>query len=383
MINTLNYSNMRIAIITLPLHGNYGGILQNYALQTVLKRMGHKVETIVQPWQLHLPVWRMPLAYGKRIVKKYLLRRRARLFYEGWYNRTQPMLLKNMRRFVSKHIATREVKCFSDIREGEYDAFVVGSDQIWRPIYSYKPITLAYLDFAKDWNNVRRVAYAASFGTDKWEYTPRQAKACAALARLFDGVSVREEAAVKTCREHLRCEALHVLDPTMLLKAEDYVSLFEGQSLEEPRGQLLTYVLDETPEKARIIREVAGRHHYEVYRANSRYEDGFASLEERVQPPVEQWLKDFHDARFVITDSFHATVFSILFGKPFIVIANKARGLSRIESLLKMFGLEKHVVYGEAELDVSLDYALNRQQLQARLQTWREESLGFLRNSLE
>ena len=363
MINTLNYSNMRIAIITLPLHGNYGGILQNYALQTVLKRMGHKVETIVQPWQLHLPVWRMPLAYGKRIVKKYLLRRRARLFYEGWYNRTQPMLLKNMRRFVSGHIATREVKHFSDIREGEYDAFVVGSDQIWRPIYSYKPITLAYLDFAKDWNNVRRVAYAASFGTDAWEYTPEQTEQCAALARLFDGVSVREEAAVKTCRERLHCEALHVLDPTMLLKAEDYVSLFEGQSLE-------------------IIREVAGRHHYEVYRANSRYEDGFASLEERVQPPVEQWLKDFHDARFVITDSFHATVFSILFGKPFVVIGNANRGLSRIHSLLRMFGLEEHLVHSVADLNLDRDYAPDAGRVNEVLEARRREAMAFLKNNL-
>ena len=374
---------MRIAIITLPLHGNYGGILQNYALQTVLKRMGHKVETIVQPWQLHLPVWRMPLAYGKRIVKKYLLRRRARLFYEGWYNRTQPLLVKNMWNFVSEHIDKRTVKRFSDIREGEYDAFVVGSDQIWRPIYSYKPITAAYLDFAGDWKGIRRVAYAASFGTDRWEYTPKQTEQCLALARLFDGVSVREEAAVKTCREHLHCEALHVLDPTMLLKAEDYVSLLAGQALEEPRGQLLTYVLDETPEKARIIREVAERHHYGVYRANSRYEDANAPLEERVQPPVEQWLKDFHDARFVITDSFHATVFSILFGKPFIVIGNANRGLSRIHSLLRMFGLEEHLVHSVADLNLDRNYAPDAGRVNEVLEARRREAMAFLKNKLE
>ena len=374
---------MRIAIITLPLLGNYGGILQNYALQTALKRMGHKVETIVLPWQLHQPLWRRLLAYGKRIVKKYALRRNAHIFYEEWYNRTQPMLLKNMRRFVSEHVATREVNRFTDIHEGEYDAFVVGSDQIWRPIYSYKPITLAYLDFAKDWKGIRRVAYAASFGTDAWEYTPEQTEQCATLARLFDGVSVREEAAVKTCRERLHCEALHVLDPTMLLKAEDYVSLFEGQSLEEPRGQLLTYVLDETPEKARIIRQVADRHHYEVYRANSRYEDSFAPLEERVQPPVEQWLKDFHDARFVITDSFHATVFSILFGKPFIVIGNKDRGLSRIHSLLRMFGLEDHLVHSVEDLDLGKDYALDAGRVNEVLEVRRREAMEFLKNKLQ
>ena len=374
---------MRIAIITLPLHGNYGGILQNYALQTVLKRMGHTVETVAFPRELKQPLWRKPLAYGKRFIKKFVFRKNVHIFYEQWYNATQPLLLRNVWKFVDNQIVTRTVSRFTNIHEGDYDAFVVGSDQIWRPIYSYKPVTDAYLSFAKDWKDVRRIAYAVSFGTAEWEYTPGQTAQCAALVRLFNGVSVREDSAVKLCKEHLHCEAVHVLDPTLLLSAEDYVALFSDKLSEPSRGQLLTYILDETPEKNHIVQKLAGHYHYQPYRANSRYENGNAPLEERVQPPVEQWLKDFYDAKFVVTDSFHATVFSILFGKPFIVIANKARGLSRIESLLKMFGLEKHVVYGEAELDVSLDYALNRQQLQARLQTWREESLGFLRNSLE
>lgn len=374
---------MRIAIITLPLHGNYGGILQNYALQTVLKRMGHTVETVAFPRELKQPLWRKPLAYGKRFIKKFVFRKNVHIFYEQWYNATQPLLLRNVWKFVDNQIVTRTVSRFTNIHEGDYDAFVVGSDQIWRPIYSYRPITDAYLSFARNWKDVRRIAYAVSFGTAEWEYTPGQTAQCTALVRLFDGVSVREDSAVKLCKEHFHCEAVHVLDPTLLLSAEDYVALFSDKLSEPSRGQLLTYILDETPEKNHIVQKLAGHYHYQPYRANSRFEDGDAPLEERVQPPVEQWLKDFYDAKFVVTDSFHATVFSILFGKPFIVIANKARGLSRIESLLKMFGLEKHVVYGEAELDVSLDYALNRQQLQARLQTWREESLGFLRNSLE
>ena len=374
---------MRIAIITLPLHGNYGGILQNYALQTVLKRMGHTVETVAFPRELKQPLWRKPLAYGKRLIRKFVFRKNVHIFYEQWYNATQPLLLRNVWKFVDNQIVTRTVSRFTNIHEGDYDAFVVGSDQIWRPIYSYKPITDAYLSFAKDWKDVRRIAYAISFGTAEWEYTPGQTAQCAALVRLFDGVSVREDSAVKLCKEHFHCEAVHVLDPTLLLSAEDYVALFSDKLSEPSRGQLLTYILDETPEKNHIIQKLAGHYHYQPYRANSRYENGDAPLEERVQPPVEQWLKDFYDAKFVVTDSFHATVFSILFGKPFIVVANQVRGLSRIESLLKMFGLEKHIVYGEAELEVSLDYALNRQQLQDRLQTWREESLEFLRNSLE
>ena len=371
---------MRIAIITLPLHGNYGGILQNYALQTVLKRMGHTVETIVFPRELKLPMWRKPLAYGKRSIDKFVLhRRKTPVFYEQWYNRTLPALICDMQSFVATHILTRKVNCFSDIKEGEYDAFVVGSDQIWRPAYSYRPIMNAYLGFAKDWKNIKRVAYAASFGTDRWEYSNLQTRQCAALAALFDGISVREEAAVRLCREHLHCEAVHVLDPTMLLAAEDYVALLKDKKLEAPRGELLTYVLDETPEKARIIEKVANHYQYAIYRANSRFEDWTAPLTERKQPPVEQWLKDFQDAKFVITDSFHATVFSILFEKPFIVIGNKERGLSRIYSLLKMLGLEGHMVHSLAELDLEQDYDWNVAQVNKVLETRRRESMEFLR----
>lgn len=369
---------MRIAIITLPLHGNYGGILQNYALQTVLKRMGHTVETVAFPRELKQPLWRKPLAYGKRLIRKFVFRKNVHIFYEQWYNATQPLLLRNVWKFVDNQIVTRTVRRFTNIHEDDYDVLVVGSDQIWRPIYSYKPITDAYLSFAKDWKNVRRIAYAVSFGTAEWEYTPGQTAQCAALVRLFDGVSVREDSAVKLCKNHLHCEAIHVLDPTMLLQVVDYVSLFRGQCWEKASGQLLTYILDETPEKTRIIREVTDRYHYEVYRANSCYEDVAAPLEERVQPPVEQWLKDFHEAKFVVTDSFHATVFSILFEKPFIVIANKARGLSRIDSLLKMFGLEKHVVSSLAELDLNRDYGFDTERIREVLQTHRQEAVDFL-----
>ena len=373
---------MRIAIITLPLHGNYGGILQNYALQTVLKRMGHTVETVAFPRELKQPLWRKPLAYGKRSIKKFVFRKNVHIFYEQWYNATQPLLLRNVWKFVDNQIVIRTVRRFTNIHEGDYDAFVVGSDQIWRPIYSYKPVTDAYLSFAKDWKNVRRIAYAVSFGTAEWEYTPGQTAQCAALVRLFDGVSVREDSAVKLCKEHLHCEAVHVLDPTLLLSAEDYVALFSDKLSEPSRGQLLTYILDETPEKNHIVQKLAGHYHYQPYRANSRYENGNAPLEERVQPPVEQWLKDFYDAKFVVTDSFHATVFSILFGKPFIVIANKARGLSRIESLLKMFGLKGHAIASIAELDLGRGYDYDKGRVQEVLQTRRQEAMDFLGSML-
>ena len=83
------------------------------------------------------------------------------------------------------------------------------------------------------------------------------------------------------------------------------------------------------------------------FRVNSKANGLHASIRERIQPPVEAWLRGFYDAEFVVTDSFHACVFSIIFGKPFIVIGNKDRGMARFESLLKMFGLENRMIYDD------------------------------------
>ena len=122
---------MRIAIITLPLHANYGGILQAYALQNVLKQMGHTVETIQTPSFKRIPLWRKPLTYIKRFILKYIFGRNVRVFFEQWYNITDPSLVKHMKCFIEEYISIRLVSRYTDIKEDEYEAFIVGSDQIW------------------------------------------------------------------------------------------------------------------------------------------------------------------------------------------------------------------------------------------------------------
>ena len=371
---------MRIAIITLPLHGNYGGILQNYALQTVLKRMGHTVETIALPWEMNLPLWKLPLSYSKRFILKYILRRgwNYKINVEKWYNRTEPDLLKYIQTFINQHITIRQVRSFKDILEIDYEALVVGSDQVWRPKYFKEPIELAYFSFAKDWKKVKRIAYATSFGVDYWEYSPEQTQKCRELVSLFDGISVREDSALELCSSYLGTSAIHILDPVLLLDVKDYRCLFEAKSLVKSKGDLLTYILDEKPVKDYIVDTIAKRYHYKSFRANSRYENMLAPLEERIQPSVEQWLKDFYEAKFVVTDSFHATVFSILFGKPFVVIGNQKRGLSRIQSLLKMFRLEKHLIFDVEGLNPNIDYTFDTDDIKQTLSRLRETAKNYL-----
>ena len=369
---------MRIGIITLPLHTNYGGILQAYALQTVLERMGHDVRLVEERrGPLRLPLWKAPLSYGKRIVKN-LAGKPMPVFYEQKVNREDPVTRQHTDKFIGKYINRRVVESFADIREGDFDAIVVGSDQIWRPMY-FHGIEHAYLDFAEGWT-IRRVAYAASFGTDEWEYTARQTRRCGALLRGFDAVSVREASGVGLCREHFGVEARQVLDPTMLLTAADYMKLVEAAATPASPGTLLCYILDETPAKAALAGRIASERALVPFRVNSRVEDICAPLAERIQPPVEQWLRGFMDAEFVVTDSFHACVFSILFGKPFIAIGNAGRGLSRFVSLLGMFGLEDRLI-----TDISFipnSKSIGNNSVCMCLDGQREKSMDFLMTNI-
>lgn len=339
---------MKIGILTLPLNTNYGGILQAYALQTVLEHMGHEVCLIEKRRKPHhLPLWKAPLSYGMRLLKN-LVGHPFPILYEQKRNKEESLERQYTNAFIDGYIKRREVEDYTEIREGDFDAFVVGSDQIWRPIY-FRQIEHAYLDFTEGWS-VKRIAYAASFGTDEWEYTPRQTEQCGRLLRLFDAVSVREVSGVALCRKRFGVRAEHVLDPTMLLSREDYIRLFEASSTPASPGNLLCYVLDETPAKTAIINNVAKERGLVPFNVKSKSDDINAPLAERVQPPVEQWLRGFYDAEFVVTDSFHACVFSILFGRPFLAIGNAGRGMSRFTSLLSMFGLEDRLVAEDAPL---------------------------------
>ena len=318
-------------------------------MQTVLERMGHRVCLIEEKRLLRLPLWKAPLSYGKRILMN-LTGHPFPIFYEQKVIRERPIIQQYTDRFIHKYIKRRIVNSFSEIKETDFDAIVVGSDQIWRPKY-FLNIEHAYLDFTEGWN-IQRIAYAASFGTDEWEYTPKQTTECARLLKCFDAVSVREKSGVKLCEEHFGVKAVHVLDPTMLLSAEDYIKLFEASDTPKSKGNLLCYILDETSEKEALINSIAQETGLMPFRVNSRVENYAVKLEERIQPPVEQWLRGFYDAEFVITDSFHACVFSILFGKPFVVIGNVGRGLSRFHSLLGIFGLEDKIMMDDAQCNI-------------------------------
>lgn len=371
---------MRIAILTLPLHFNYGGILQNYALQQVLIGMGHDVKTLDRGYPPRIPI-RLRL----RQIKEYFLKRlkgqeHNRLHFVLFYYSELRKESTYTRAFVERYINLYHVNSYQNVKEGDFDAFIVGSDQIWRPKYFYQ-IGTAYLNFTKDWE-VKRIAYAPSFGTNDWEYTPEQTSACGSFLRSFDAVSVRERKAVDLCKEHFSVDAQWVLDPTMLLNSDDYVEKFEITEQPQSKGDMLVYVLNENDSLSAAIKDISTQKGYTPFRVNSKCEDRRLPISERIQPPVEQWLRGFYDCKFVVTDSFHACVFSILFNKPFIVFGNVKRGMERFSSLLSMFGLEDRLVSNsEQALEVSsqdIDWA----SVNNALDQQRGKSMQFLADAL-
>ncbi|WP_411887128.1 polysaccharide pyruvyl transferase family protein [Hydrocarboniphaga effusa] len=379
---------MKIGVLTLPLHANYGGNLQVWALMTALKDMGHDA-WLIDRHRNHISWWRLPLELGKRAVLKYGARRPGVSFRKNILDRKERELYElHSARFIAEHLApsteqfhsTRQIR--DRIKQHQFDAIIVGSDQVWRREYAPN-IQDYFLGFLPEGASPRRISYAASFGTDKWRLTPAQTQACSKLLKKFDAVSVRESSGIRLCREYLGADAVHVLDPTMLLDAERYLQLLpEKQPPAQKLGRLFTYLLDNEPVKLQALERIAQQTRLTPTDVTGRQVGDMLS-KPATAPPVENWIRGFRDAEFVFTDSFHGCVFSILFNKPFVAIGNPKRGLARFESLLEMFGLKNRLVISSNEVTADLLNApIDWNAVNRVLHDKRQSSVGFLASAL-
>ena len=381
---------MKIGILTQPLHANYGGLLQNYALQQTLVRAGHEVETI--DWGggsgLRAMLYRMKV----RVLHAFLPNRFPPLKYKP-NDKELATIQRNTNHFINTYINHTEAmhsyeEFVKQASKGKYDAYVVGSDQCWRPCYNAF-LPSMFLDFVQD-KHVKRIAYAASFGTDNWEFTLQQTNVCAPLAKKFDLVTVREDSGVKLCKENLGVDAVHVLDPTMLLTKDDYIQLIEKEKEPKSNGTLFNYILDPDEKKSAFIQKVAkakGLKAFQVLpkcQTETRTKDDVKNrIEDCVFPGVTTWLRAFMDADMTIVDSFHGMVFSIIFNKPFWAIGNVSRGMSRFTSLLKMFHLENRLLDENNLDDVDFFKPIDWAKVNCILENKREFSKTMLLNKIK
>ena len=332
---------MKVCIITQPLHNNYGGILQNYALQRVLRDMG--VEPITIDY-----IKRQPSCL--RIVVSA-----CKTFLLLCIGKKRPFLRRNIRskennRFIGKYInSTKSVSYYSVdiVIEEKAGAIIVGSDQVWRVKYNRDTIDDMFLKFLKNYP-IKRIAYAASFGVDNiQEYTQEQITEYKKLLSEFDLVTVRESTGVDLCEKYFGVSAKMVLDPTMLLDKSAYLELCMEIPVNKT-GFLAAYILDITQEKENIITKVAKQRNLKVK---------YFTADTKSILSIEKWLAMFRDAEYIVTDSFHGTAFSIIFNKQFYVLANDKRGNSRFDSLLSLMNLTSRQVKTISDLsDDTIDW---------------------------
>lgn len=380
---------MKIGILTQPLQSNYGGLLQAYALQKVLRDMGHNVTTInfcrmedykVLYWlkKKWFAKFRNIVRFlrGKKILKNLsirdiaLVRQETDIFIQENISVTRlitsPSVLKNL------------------IKNEMFDAYVVGSDQVWRPCYS-PYIYHFYLDFCKG-TDAKRIAYAASFGVDTWEYTKEETLVCKKLAKFFDTISVREESGIRLCKEFLNRDAELVLDPTLLLQRDDYLRLVSHLSNITEEENIFYYFLNSNIGKIQLVNSLEQKLSAKAFTTMQQvpynkelYKKCPSSC---IYPSVDKWIDSFNKANYVITDSFHGCVFSIIFNKPFIVLGNKERGQTRFLSLLKQFSLEERLCLDYSEVPNILQKKINWVEVNNSVENMRIKSLNFLKQSI-
>lgn len=375
---------MKIGILTQPLRGNYGGNIQNWALQQTLRRLGHR------PITVNLIRGSKPTLLDRlRYIKNFTTTCYARYVRHDWsryinnpfrnkYCSHEPSRLDGyFRRNIAKtnELPVGDPNWKKKAEIDTVEAFIVGSDQVWRESFS-PDITTYFLDFIPKNDQRPRIAYAASFGCDR-PVSDDKIDRCSELLSGFNHVSVRERSGLSVLSDTFDYKSgTLVLDPTLLLTADDYESLIR---LSDRRGACVgLYILDPTDDKFKIAK-------YEILRTGvpSRYiklrYEGFH------HPTMSEWLAMFADAEYVVTDSFHGCVFSIIFRKPFVAIANRERGLDRFTSLLDMLNLSDRLVYDYddfrsrlTQLHTPIDWI----DVYNRLNTERIKSIKFLKDAL-
>lgn len=361
---------MRIGILTVPFNNNYGGFLQAFALKKVLIDMGHEVIFINRRRnRIKIPLIKYLIFFPYYLIK------------EKMNEKLDNYLSQNTNIFKQKYLApiTKEYFTKKQLKEClnyNFDAIVVGSDQVWRYKYAKDSVDDFFCNFL-DKKSMLHIAYAASFGTDEQEYPSDKLEICSKLLKKFSMISVREQDGKKLLINYFGVDEdqVHVvLDPTMLLSVEAYKDLFK--EIETPKEKyVFTYILDKNQDKQSYIDNFCKEKKLKEYSISAA-----TGKSRNPVKPVELWLSRLYYAEYVITDSFHGTVFSILFNKPFLVFGNKTRGNSRFNTLLNTFNLKNH--YIESFQNIIYDSNIDWDKVNKTLSQMREYSQNIISSSL-
>lgn len=366
----------RVGILTLNGYNNYGNRLQNYATQEVLTKLGFQVETILvdrtdtNSRKLQNRLRR--ISSINELCKKIKTKIKYNLNKDIIKER-QKTFLKFSKKYINETEYTISNNYIPNDLSNKYNYFIVGSDQVWNP-YNLHGTSFYFLTFVKE--TYKKIAYAASFGISEipGEFKDRYKEWLSEMHRL----SVREEEGAKIIKELTGRDAPVLVDPTMLLTKEKWLSIAKPAK-NKPKGKyLLTYFLGGVPAKYKEqIRNIVKENNLEVINLGDIRE------KETYETGPSEFIDYINSCSIFCTDSFHGTVFSILFEKPFIVYERVGSSLSmysRIETLLNKFNLNSRKAENiRTNKDAfNIDYS----HVPPILESERNKAINYLREAL-
>jgi hypothetical protein len=363
---------MKVGILTFHRSNNYGAVLQTYALQTVLEQLGFKSQIIdyVRPGKkesLFFSWW----GVKNCIINGFTLLRypKAKRRYERFQEFRKNFLLISRKSYYSCEELEKAPP--------RVDAFICGSDQIWRPVFNNDQLRVYYLDFVNS-KESKKIAYAPSFGISTVSEEFMQF-----IRPLIDDIpylSVREKTGQQIISQAVGREAQIVLDPSLLLRLKDWSRIALPPSIDPP--YVLVYCLSQKRNFCDLVRHIKKITGLPVV-VISPYALNLIPDADHVifEAGPQEFVGLFANASCICTNSFHATAFSIINKRPFwttpIRLAN-----SRLADLLDMIGLSDHQVdrtedFPDAPLEI--DYS----KAEKLLDEARSNSISFLKNALQ
>lgn len=371
----------RVAVITFfQSQDNYGQLLQCFALQKTLQKLG--TSPCVIRYGFHRPYflwlqWR--ILFSK--TGFYLLRKKIKSIYHESIRAKYPN--RGFYRFKHNYIKFTR-RCYNSLEDlqrnpPKADIYITGSDQVWAQLISSYNNRSFFLDFGK--NSVKRIAYAPSFALEK--YPIELQDELRLLLNHFDAVSVRENTGVSICQE-VGIHAQLVLDPTLLLTLDDYNFV---SATTNNKYCFAYHVNITTSEELRwaFVSKYNERHDIRTYATFANPQDNI-DMEilmgaEYIYPTIPQWLGWIKNADYVLTSSFHGIVFSILFHVPFVACLRKESmlaGNDRITTLLTSLYLDYRIISSDTDIEYILSREIDWYEVEKKLSELRRDSLAFL-----
>lgn len=336
------YNNIRIAIVTWTKWKNYGTFLQMYALQTILKEYSSYVR-VLSDSSIHIKQSNENKCYNKRSIKnkmidfiyKFILSNKKKL--DNLYIREKSNFDIRFQNFIDKYIKIDYDTENLDFVNNRYNLFIAGSDQIWSPLPSnFHPYY--YLDFT----DKIKVSYAPSCGTTT--FSDKYITQIKEFLKDYIQVSVRERSTAIILSNLLKQEISTVLDPTLVLPKKKWEELLPAERKDE--NYILCYFLSDNLWYRNAIKELNKIKKYKVINVvTSRKQLNYFKY--NIYPDPVEFLSYIKNASYIITDSFHGTIFSLIFSKDFITLKRfeEENGQNiRVENILQISNLERRFI---------------------------------------